>query len=223
MSSWRPRRLGAIGLLAGIALGAAGCGSSGSSTSNSAGGTSSSSSNPASSSTDIRPLVQTANGSMGTHLTGPSGRALYLWVADSKDKSICSGACAKAWPPLTTKARTSAAGAARAADLGTITRADGSKQVTYNGHPLYYFIGDTGPGMTRGQGSDGFGAKWWLVSPAGASITRGGSPPGASSTGMPSGYGARRGGAGPRAEFSVAGRSDAAAPCRDRGCAAAPG
>ena len=55
-----------------------------------------------------------------------------------------------------------------ASDLGTITRSDGTKQVTYDGHPLYYFAGDSGAGMASGQGSDGFGAKWWLVSPAGA-------------------------------------------------------
>ena len=53
-------------------------------------------------------------------------------------------------------------------DLGTITRSDGTKQVTYNGHPLYYFVGDSGPGQTTGQGSDNFGAKWWLVAPAGS-------------------------------------------------------
>jgi hypothetical protein len=64
-----------------------------------------------------------------------------------------------------------ASNGAKAADLGTITRSDGTKQVTYDGHPLYYFAGDSGPGQTNGQGSDGFGAKWWLVAPAGTQIT----------------------------------------------------
>jgi len=64
-----------------------------------------------------------------------------------------------------------ASGGAKASDLGTITRSDGSKQVTYDGHPLYYFSGDSGPGTAAGQGSDGFGAKWWLVSPSGSDIT----------------------------------------------------
>jgi hypothetical protein len=63
-----------------------------------------------------------------------------------------------------------ATGRVSAADLGTITRSDGAKQVTYNGHPLYYFAGDPKAGSTTGQGSDSFGAKWWLVSPAGAAI-----------------------------------------------------
>jgi hypothetical protein len=64
-----------------------------------------------------------------------------------------------------------AAGSAKASDLGTITRSDGTKQVTYDGHPLYYFVGDSGPGTATGQGSDNFGAKWWLVSPAGSDVT----------------------------------------------------
>jgi hypothetical protein len=64
-----------------------------------------------------------------------------------------------------------AGGGAKATDLGTITRSDGAKQATYDGHPLYYFVGDSGPGQTAGQGSDNFGAKWWLVAPSGAEIT----------------------------------------------------
>ena len=62
-------------------------------------------------------------------------------------------------------------GGAKASDIGTITRSDGTKQVTYDGHPLYYFSGDSGPGTATGQGSDGFGAKWWLVSPTGSDVT----------------------------------------------------
>jgi hypothetical protein len=64
-----------------------------------------------------------------------------------------------------------ATGGAKASDLGTITRSDGTKQVTYDGHPLYYFVGDSAAGQTNGQGSDNFGAKWWLVAPSGAEIT----------------------------------------------------
>jgi hypothetical protein len=64
-----------------------------------------------------------------------------------------------------------ASGSAKASDLGTITRSDGTKQVTYDGHPLYYFSGDSGAGTATGQGSDGFGAKWWLVDPSGSDVT----------------------------------------------------
>ena len=105
------------------------------------------------------------------YLTDGSGRALYLWVADKGSKSVCSGACAQAWPPLTTTGTPSAGGGVKAAELGTTARAGGAKQVTYDGHPLYYYVGDTGPGKTTGQGSPEFGAKWWLVAPSGAAIT----------------------------------------------------
>jgi predicted lipoprotein with Yx(FWY)xxD motif len=119
--------------------------------------------------------VGTASGSAGTYLTGASGRALYLWVADSNGKSSCSGACAKAWPPLTTKGTPVAGHGVTAGDLGTIMRSDGTEQVTYKGHPLYYFIADTAAGAIKGQGSDSFGAKWWLVAPSGSAIAAGGS------------------------------------------------
>jgi predicted lipoprotein with Yx(FWY)xxD motif len=96
---------------------------------------------------------------------------VYLWVKDTGGTSACSGACAGAWPPVTTTGSATASGSAKASGLGTITRSDGTKQVTYDGHPLYFFSGDSGPGTATGQGSDGFGAKWWLVSPTGSDVT----------------------------------------------------
>jgi Secreted repeat of unknown function len=79
--------------------------------------------------------------------------------------------------PLVTSATPKVIGRASAAVVGTVTRTDGSKQVTYEGHPLYHFVVDSGPGTTKGQGSDSFGARWWLVAPSGAAITvNGGSP-----------------------------------------------
>src|ERR1700677_452031 len=116
-------------------------------------------------------VIKTANGSTGAFLTDGSGRTVYLWVKDGKNMSACSGACAGAWPPVTATGTVTASGGAKASDLGTITRSGGTKQVTYDGHPLYYFAGDSSTGQTNGQGSDGFGAKWWLVSPSGAEIT----------------------------------------------------
>ena len=116
-------------------------------------------------------VIESHAGSAGSFLTNGSGRAVYLWAADSMNKSTCSGACAGAWPPVTATGQVTAADGAKAAELGTITRSDGTKQVTYDGHPLYYFAGDSGPGQTNGQGSDSFGAKWWLVAPAGTKIT----------------------------------------------------
>jgi predicted lipoprotein with Yx(FWY)xxD motif len=130
-------------------------------------GASTSTSSPASGKT----VITTKSGSMGTYLTDGSGRTVYLWVKDSMNKSECSGACAGAWPPVPASGGVTASGGAKASDLGTITRSDGSKQVTYDGHPLYYYVGDTSPGQTSGQGNDGFGAKWWLVAPSGSAIT----------------------------------------------------
>jgi predicted lipoprotein with Yx(FWY)xxD motif len=116
-------------------------------------------------------VVTTASASGATFLTDGSGKALYLWVKDPSGSSACAGACASAWPPLTSSGSMTASGGAKSSDLGTITRSDGTKQVTYNGHPLYYFAGDSGSGTATGQSLDQFGAKWWLVSPAGASVT----------------------------------------------------
>jgi predicted lipoprotein with Yx(FWY)xxD motif len=132
-----------------------------------AGSSSSSSGSSASGAT----VIETATSSGGTFLTNGSGRAVYLWAKDTGDMSNCTGACAGAWPPVTTTGTATASGAAKASDIGTITRSDGTKQVTYDGHPLYYFSGDSGPGTATGQGNDGFGAKWWLVAPAGSDVT----------------------------------------------------
>jgi predicted lipoprotein with Yx(FWY)xxD motif len=126
---------------------------------------------PAGASSSGGTVITTAKSSAGTFLTNGSGRAVYLWVKDTGDMSNCNGACAGAWPPVTTTATATASGSAKASDIGTITRSDGTKQVTYDGHPLYYFSGDSGPGTASGQGSDGFGAKWWLVAPTGSDVT----------------------------------------------------
>ena len=116
-------------------------------------------------------VITTQAGSAGAFLTNASGRTVYLWAKDGMNMSDCSGACAAAWPPVPATGTLTATGSAKASDLGTITRSDGTKQVTYDGHPLYYFVGDSGPDQTGGQDSDSFGAKWWLVAPSGAEIT----------------------------------------------------
>lgn len=139
--------------------------------------------------------VETHSGDVGTFLTDGSGRTLYVFAADHGATSTCTGACASAWPPLTTMGTPAASGQAKASMLGTISRGGGAKQVTYAGHPLYYFAGDHAAGDTTGQGSSGFGAKWWVVSPAGTPITHsssGGSKPSggsSSSSGSSSGGG----------------------------------
>jgi predicted lipoprotein with Yx(FWY)xxD motif len=116
-------------------------------------------------------VITTASSSAGTFLTTSSGRAVYLWTMDSAGTSACTAACAGTWPPVIANGTVTAAGSVKASELGTITRSDGTKQVTYDGHPLYNFSGDSGPGIANGQGSDGFGAKWWLVAPTGTDVT----------------------------------------------------
>jgi predicted lipoprotein with Yx(FWY)xxD motif len=135
-------------------------------------------------------VITTAKASGGTVLTDGAGRAVYLWVADTGDASTCSGACAGAWPPVTASGTVTASGSAMSSDLGTITRSDGTKQVTYDKHPLYYFEGDSGPGTATGQGSDSFGAKWWLLAPSGSEVTSSVSSFTAASTTSGSGAGA---------------------------------
>jgi len=114
--------------------------------------------------------VSTAGGDLGEHLVGPNGHTLYLFEKDTGSSSTCNGACAEAWPPLLTTGQPMADGAAKADMLGTTKRDDGTTEVTYNGHPLYYFAEDTAPGQTTGQDVDAFGAEWYVVSPGGDAI-----------------------------------------------------
>ena len=169
--SARARLAAGAGSAFGVALLVAACSTGSSSTgaagSSSPAGASSAAAGGSSGST----VITTVSPSAGTFLTTSSGHAVYLWSKDGNGMSACTGACTGAWPPVTTTGQVTASGGAKSSDLGTITRTDGTKQVTYDGHPLYFFAGDSGPGMASGQGNDGFGAKWWLVSPSGSDIT----------------------------------------------------
>ena len=106
----------------------------------------------------------------GKYLSADEGRAVYLFTADSRDKSTCQGACAQAWPPVTTSRKPEADAGVNTSMLGTIARQDGTRQVTYNGIPLYYFVQDKKPGSTKGENIKGFGGEWYLVSPKGKKI-----------------------------------------------------
>ena len=103
------------------------------------------------------------------YLTDGAGRALYRFMSDTGTTSTCAGACATAWPPLSGAAD----GASLTGTLTTTTRADGSAQAVYNGHPLYYFKGDTAAGQTNGEGVNGNGGLWYLIDPVGNAITSG--------------------------------------------------
>jgi predicted lipoprotein with Yx(FWY)xxD motif len=114
--------------------------------------------------------LMTKTGSAGTYLTDGAGKSLYLFALDSGGKSACNGACAAAWPPLTTTGNASASAGVTGSMLTTFKRDDGSTQVVYNGHPLYYYVGDTSAGQTNGQGLNNFGGVWSLVTPQGTAI-----------------------------------------------------
>jgi predicted lipoprotein with Yx(FWY)xxD motif len=103
---------------------------------------------------------------------GPKKLTVYLFEADKGSASSCSGTCAQVWPPVTTAASATAAGSASSAALGTITRADGTKQVTYKGHPLYYYAKDKDSGDAYGQGVKSFGAPWYVLSPSGSKVDK---------------------------------------------------
>ncbi len=171
--SGRTKLAAGVGGALGAAVLVAACSSAGSSSTGAAASGAPAGTSPANggASASGGTVIETASSSAGTFLVTGSGKAVYLWAKDTGDTSNCTGACAGAWPPVTTTGSATASGGAKASDLGTITRSDGSKQVTYDGHPLYYFAGDSGPGTATGQGSDGFGAKWWLVAPTGSDVT----------------------------------------------------
>jgi predicted lipoprotein with Yx(FWY)xxD motif len=101
---------------------------------------------------------------------GSNGRTLYLFQADKNGTSACTGACAAAWPPVTVTGAPQAGSGVSQSLLGTITRADGTMQLTYDGHPLYYFTADAAGGTAHGQGVKAFGAEWYVVSAAGSKI-----------------------------------------------------
>ena len=110
------------------------------------------------------------NTNLGKILDDSDGQTLYVFQADTGTKSACFGACASNWPPLRSSKPTVGSGA-DASMVGTTKRSDGQAQVTYNGHPLYTFAGDSSPGDTSGQGVDAFGGLWYAVSPSGQEVT----------------------------------------------------
>jgi predicted lipoprotein with Yx(FWY)xxD motif len=111
--------------------------------------------------------VNVGSSRLGAILVDRAGRALYLFGSDKPGKSACSGPCARVWPPATVSGRPIPGKAVSAVKLGTIRRVDHTFQLTYNGHPLYTFSGDTGHGQINGEG---FLGSWFVVSPAGQKI-----------------------------------------------------
>ncbi len=157
------RTLSGTGGVIVMAMLAAACGGSSPSTS-------AASASPSPSATGTKVAVAT-NAKLGQILVDDKGMTLYLFVADTGTASTCYTNCATVWPPLLTTGSPQAGTGADASLLGTTTRTDAKVEVTYKGHPLYYFFKDKAPGDTTGQGVNGFGGLWWVVSPSGVAIT----------------------------------------------------
>lgn len=112
--------------------------------------------------------------SLGKILTDGRGFTVYAFDADKGTKSACSGACATAWPPVTATGTAPHVGTGVTQSLvGEATRADGTKQLTYAGRPLYLFQGDSAPGDANGDGSTAFGARWDALTATGTNATGG--------------------------------------------------
>ena len=116
--------------------------------------------------------VATGSTSLGRIVVDGRGHTLYLFEKDRRGRSTCSGACAAYWPPLLTRGKPIASKGAKSSLLGSIRRSDGARQVTYAGHPLYLFSGDTRRGQTSGEGLTDFGAGWYVLTPSGKKIDR---------------------------------------------------
>jgi predicted lipoprotein with Yx(FWY)xxD motif len=106
-------------------------------------------------------------GDVGKVLVDSEGLTLYYFEKDKGGKSACYGACASAWPPLTTSGAPQAMNGAQSSKLGTTERKDGTTQVTYAGWPLYTYIADKQPGEDNGTDVDAFGAPWYPLHPDG--------------------------------------------------------
>jgi predicted lipoprotein with Yx(FWY)xxD motif len=114
--------------------------------------------------------VAVATNKLGQILVDGKGMTVYLFIADSGTTSTCYTSCASIWPPVLTTGAPQAGTGADASLLSTTQRTDGTMEVTYAGHPLYYFVKDKAAGDTTGQGVNGFGALWWVLSPTGTAM-----------------------------------------------------
>jgi len=115
-------------------------------------------------------LVKVVDSDYGRVIADGKGEAFYLFDKEKEKKSRCYGACAQVWPPVITKGKPQARGAAKASLLGTTKRNNGKLHVTYRGHPLYYYVDDS-PGVILCQDVAEFGGLWLVVKPNGDPVT----------------------------------------------------
>ena len=128
--------------------------------------------------------VQTAKIAGVTVLTSSKGFTLYTFAPDTSTASKCTGTCAANWPPV----KGPVTGAGVTGTFGTITRADGSTQATFDGHPLYTFVGDTAPGQAKGNGLDAAGGLWHEITTSGTTAPAPAAGSSSSSGGSGDGY-----------------------------------
>ena len=115
--------------------------------------------------------VKMTSSTAGHFLVDGQGHSLYLFEKDESGESYCNGACAAVWPPLETSSKPRGGTGLDAGALGTIKRDDGDMQVTYHGHPLYYYAADAStPGKTKGEDIEQFGSGWYLVEATGKPV-----------------------------------------------------
>jgi predicted lipoprotein with Yx(FWY)xxD motif len=168
------RRQGmAVVAVVALAVAIAACGGSGSSSKKTTSSASSSAPPAAPQSGGVK--VSLRKVSFGTVLVGPNSHTVYMFLKDTGTSSQCNGKCAKVWAPLTTSGKPQSGSGLKASLLGASKRSDGQMQVTYGGHPLYYYEDDKKPGTTEGEGSKEFGAEWYAVGADGKKVTKNGS------------------------------------------------
>ena len=171
------RKIWGVAGLAALALTVSACGSSGSS-SGTAANTPAAGGNSSSAAAGGSTVTEKTIGSQQV-LVDSNGMTLYWFVPDTSTKSNCSGQCATYWPPVKGPLT---AGSGVTGTLGTITRSDGTTQATYDGHPLYTYIGDKSPGQNTGNGKNLSGGVWWEMTVSGST------PPAAAGAGGGGGY-----------------------------------
>jgi predicted lipoprotein with Yx(FWY)xxD motif len=144
-------------------------------------------SSPASGAHGPTVTIKTGSTSKGTVLTNAQGKTLYWFAIDTSTTSKCSGTCATYWPPVL-GTPSAAAGTSLPKGFGTITRSGGQVQATYDGHPLYTYMGDTAAGMVSGNGLNLSGGLWWAMTPAGTMLGSPSSSASSPSSGLGTGY-----------------------------------
>jgi predicted lipoprotein with Yx(FWY)xxD motif len=166
------KRLAILGLSMSVGASVAACGSS---TTPATGGggasyrtatpapSTTASSAPAAAPAAAASVIVTQNMSLGPILADPSGRTLYHFLPEKGGKIVCTAACLSAWPAYLSSSAVGGPGVT--GTLGNVTRPEGGRQLTYNTWPLYYFVNDTGPDQTNGQGIVAFGGKWLVATP----------------------------------------------------------